>query len=61
MDSGIIDLYVLTVEIAEAEMCDVMTSVLEAASDRSTNRFRCSLKTFAARLTASSGVRVPFV
>ncbi len=38
------------------------SSVLSSAtSDRSIKSFRCSLNTFAARLTASSGSNVPFV
>ena len=38
-----------------------MTSADLALSDKSMNGFECSLKTLAARLTASSVVSVPFV
>ena len=38
-----------------------ITSAVLAFSERSMKRFKCSLRTFAARLTASSGASVPLV
>ena len=38
-----------------------ITSAVLAFSDRSMKRLKCSLNTLAARLTASSGTKVPFV
>ena len=38
-----------------------ITSAVLAFSERSMNRLKCSLSTFAARLTASSGASVPLV
>lgn len=38
-----------------------ITSAVLAFSERSTNKFKCSHNTFAAKLTDSSGVSVPFV
>ena len=39
----------------------IMTSAVFALSDRSIKRLKCSLRTFAARLTASSASKVPLV